>query len=330
MTPTSHFSPYLVDLTLRLATAVAALPQEIRVRHATFFRKAQQPDGGFAGREGGSDLYYTSFALRGLAVLGELHGEVAERAAQFLQHRLTTHAPLLDLLSLVYGASLLEMSASLEPFAESRNDWQDVVADTLESLRTADGGYAKGPEGAAGSTYHSFLVAITLQLLQRPLVEPENLARFVREQQRDDGGFVEIRVAQRSGTNPTAAAIGLLRIVDPLREEATLTPSVCEEVAHFLVSLQTTEGGLRANTRIPIADLLSTFTGVLTLADLSQTQGLDLEGARQFVESLEVQSGGFLAAEWDDRADVEYTFYGLAGMALLRASTPKSGTTRLS
>ena len=60
---------YLENLTIRLANGVARLPEESRQQHARYFLAAQQPDGGFRGREGASDLYYTSFALRGLAVL---------------------------------------------------------------------------------------------------------------------------------------------------------------------------------------------------------------------------------------------------------------------
>mgnify|MGYP000671844328 CR=1 FL=1 len=42
-------------------------PEATRARHARYFLQAQRADGGFSGREGGSDLYYTSFGLRGLA-----------------------------------------------------------------------------------------------------------------------------------------------------------------------------------------------------------------------------------------------------------------------
>ena len=56
--------PYLPRLTARLGNALARLPDEFRDRHAEFLRRCQNPDGGFPGREGGSDLYYTGFALR--------------------------------------------------------------------------------------------------------------------------------------------------------------------------------------------------------------------------------------------------------------------------
>jgi geranylgeranyl transferase type-2 subunit beta len=81
--------------------------------------------------------------------------------------------------------------------------------------------------------------------------------------------------------------------------------------------MQTDEGGLRANTRIPIADLLSTFTGLLTLADLGAAAEIDLPAVRRFAQSLALEEGGFRGAEWDPAHDIEYTFYGLGTLGLL-------------
>ena len=85
----------------------------------------------------------------------------------------------------------------------------------------------------------------------------------------------------------------------------------------FLCEMQTDEGGLRANTRIPIADLLSSFTGGLTLMDLDSFDELDVPLLNKFVASLQLPEGGFRAAIWDDAHDVEYSFYGLGCLALL-------------
>jgi geranylgeranyl transferase type-2 subunit beta len=161
---------YLEQLTIRVAQGLAALPEELRARHTGFLKSKQQPDGGFAGREGGSDLYYTGFGLRALAVLGELHGEVAERSAAFLQQKLSGQESIIDFLSLIYGATLVNMSAGIDIFAEVPHDWRTVIAGELENLRREDGGYAKGKEGRASSTYHTFLVTICLELIERPLV----------------------------------------------------------------------------------------------------------------------------------------------------------------
>src|SRR4051812_42085118 len=95
---------YLEELTLRLAAGIAELPEEMRARHSRYLLSKQREDGGFAGREGGSDLYYTGFALRSLAMLGDLYGSPAARAARFLQSKLLGQESIVDFLSLVYGA----------------------------------------------------------------------------------------------------------------------------------------------------------------------------------------------------------------------------------
>jgi geranylgeranyl transferase type-2 subunit beta len=84
--------------------------------------------------------------------------------------------------------------------------------------------------------------------------------------------------------------------------------------------MQTAEGGLRANARIPVADLLSTFTGLVALAALDSPAAVDRAAARRFVLALQQPAGGFHAGAWDQVADVEYTFYGLGAMALLSHS----------
>lgn len=309
---------YLQSLTFRLADAIARLPEPTRARHVRFLSAAQRADGGFAGREGNSDLYYTGFGLRGLAVLGELTEERAQRAGEFLKGRLTGRESIVDFLSLVYSATLVRVLADVDVFADAPADWRTAVATALNELRRPDGGYAKGAEGRVSSTYHTFLVLLCLELIEAPIPEPEKIVQFLRGQSCDEGGFREISVSKRAGTNPTAAAIGALRILGALDED------LCADAIDFLIDMQTDEGGLRANTRIPIADLLSTFTGILSLQDLGAEKEIDIEAARRFAESLEQPEGGFFGAAWDMACDVEYTFYGLGTLALTSLSSPSS------
>ena len=100
---------YLANLTLRLTAAVAGLPEDVRTRHAAYLAGAQNDDGGFAGRKGSSDLYYTSFGLRALAMLGTLDDPTAVRAAEFLRRQLQPKLPSIDFLSLVISAVLCAM-----------------------------------------------------------------------------------------------------------------------------------------------------------------------------------------------------------------------------
>ena len=304
---------YLQNLTTRLARGLAQAPVEFRNRHRDFLLAAQNRDGGFSGRDGGSDLYYTGFALRGLACLGGLTEPSVSRAADFLRSRLLQSASVVDFMSLLYAARLVHASGGPDVLSEHSSDWPVRVAVALESFRKPDGGYAKATEGTAGSTYHTFLVALCYELIGLPLPEPSRAMDFVRSRHRDDGGYVEVAPARRGGTNPTAAAVALLLIldaIDPPTESAAKT---------FLVRMQSSEGGLRANDRAPLADLLSTFTALLTLSDLGADDQIDRASLRRFIQAVELPSGGFRGGLWDQMTDVEYTFYGLGAVALLAA-----------
>lgn len=286
------------------------LPEDLRDRHAAYLAAAQLPDGGFPGRRGASDLYYTGFALRGLAMLGELTDAIAGRAARFLQERIDRPMPGADFFSLVTSSLLVELATGVDPFAQSGRDRRQAVVDTFGLLRREDGGYAKTPRGAS-STYQTFLVVLCKQLVGAEPDDREPIARLIRSRQRPDGGFVEVDALGDGGTNPTAAAVELLLALGSLDEPARAA------AVGFLAAMQTGEGGLRANTRIPVADLLSTFTGLFALADLAALSTIRGEAARRYTLSLEQPSGGFCAGAWETTADVEYTFYGLGTLALL-------------
>ncbi|MEC9091542.1 MAG: prenyltransferase/squalene oxidase repeat-containing protein, partial [Planctomycetota bacterium] len=180
-------------------------------------------------------------------------------------------------------------------------------------LRREDGGFAKSPEGFASSTYHTFLVVLCLELLESPIQDPQGIIGFLKSRRDDaEGGFREIKASKRAGTNPTAAAIGTLKILGGLDDQST------EGTIDLIAEMQSDEGGICANSRIPLADLLSTFTGLLTLMDLNAADEIDLNHVQQFAESLELKAGGgFQAISLDPAHDVEYTFYGIGTWALL-------------
>jgi geranylgeranyl transferase type-2 subunit beta len=304
---------YLTRLSVRLFEGIQRLPADLRARHTAYLRAGQNLDGGWSGREGGSDLYYTAFGLRGLMVLDALTPEICTSAAGFLRSSLSQQASVVDFFSLLYAWVLVQLGGGQDVLADSPPDWQARVAALLETFRTPDGGYAKTPGGASGSTYYTFMVALCYEILARDVPQPEQIAAFVRSRQRDDGGFVEIAPMKRSGTNPTAAAVGLLQMLPG----ADFSAAEAERVAAFLAEMPSFEGGLRANGRAPLADLLSTFTGAWTLDRLGALDRLDREPMQEFVESVEQPAGGFRGGLWDERSDVEYTFYGLGAVALL-------------
>src|SRR5437660_5125065 len=134
---------YLQQLSARLANGLAQIPGAFRERHAAYLLNSQNLDGGFPGREGGSDLYYTGFALRSLSVLDALSPEVAVRAADYLRTCLTHHTSVVDFFCLLYASLLIQLHGGPDVLATGPLDWPERVAGMLETFRTADGGYAK-------------------------------------------------------------------------------------------------------------------------------------------------------------------------------------------
>ena len=308
-------SAYLIDLSMRLASGLLDMPADERGGHDRALKSFFQPDeGGFAGREGGADIYYTSFALRSLALLEGMDDAPLKLVDGYLQRIDPTKVSLIDGLCWVFSVTSLQMMGQISPWMEAWSadevDGQRLLAH-LESFRRADGGYAKSAEGAASSTYHSFLVVLARELIGQPPPEAERLVDFVKTMQRDDGGFVEIRPMKRGGTNPTAAAIGLLRILDALDD------TIRDAVSHFLIQMTGPVGGFRANGRAPACDVLSSFTAMVTLIDLGCESALSVDGHRHFLRNAQFAQGGFTAGSLDRQCDPEYTFYGLGGLALL-------------
>lgn len=295
---------------MRLAAGMQNVDPSVRQLHATWLLQQQRPDGGFAGREGESDPYYTAFALRSLLILDVLSEEVANDAAEFLRTRLTRREGIVDLISLIFGAAICEMAGGVQVVQDGQTQWVDNLVQLLRSLRTDDGGFAKSPEGRAGSTYQTFLSTLCLELIGRQPDDPDQVIAFLQSQQHPDGGFLEIRAAKRAGVNPTAAAIGTLKTLGNLAVDQH------QATVDFLAEMQSDEGGLTANTRIPFADLLSSCTGMITLHDLNAAGEVDVAALRRYAESMQQPSGGFAGFYMDQTADVEYTFYGLATLAL--------------
>jgi geranylgeranyl transferase type-2 subunit beta len=305
--------PYLQELTIRLALGASEFDPELRERHAGWLRRQQRPDGGFAGREGESDPYYTAFALRGLWILDSLDQTTGNRAATFLRGRLSHKESIIDLISLIFAAAICEMAVGEVVISDDDVAWRENVAKLLASLRTDDGGFAKTPEGRAGSTYQTFLSVLCHQLIEVPVPDIDRIESFLESQLRDEGGYLEIRAAKRPGVNPTAAAIGTLKAL------GRLAPNDYSNTAWFLAEMQSDEGGFTANTRIPFADLLSSFTGLLTLSDLEATSRVNLDAVDRYALSMQSPAGGFVGFSLDETADVEYSFYGLATLAVCQS-----------
>jgi geranylgeranyl transferase type-2 subunit beta len=308
-------TPYLERLASRLARSLARLPRSFRDREIRHLHASQKTSGGFAGPRGAADLYYTSFALRAAAMLNLADDGFWERSAAFLRTAAPPPADPADVLSLLVAAGLLA-ARGIVLWSESHADSR--LADchaVLDRFRASPAGFAKTP-GGAPSLYHAFLAALSNELLGESVSAPDETRRLVLSRRSPAGGFADTLETETPGTNPTAAGVGLLRILD------ALDPGAAERAAAFLLAQQRPDGGFAAHPAAPVSDLLSTFTALVALADAGAIRRARLADVGRFVQRLALPSGGFAPVLADDSSDVEYTFYGLGSLALLASELP--------
>lgn len=311
MSPGAH---YLERLMIDLARLMPSAGSAFRERHGGWLLGRMLPSGAFTDREGEEDLYYTAFGLRGLAVLGYLEGPVAEKASGWLRSRRDAHASAVDLHAFLQARALVLAAGAADPLDGIAPGWEDRVVAYLRSVRAPDGGLGKTPGPPTGSTYHTFLALLCHQMIDRPPEDSAAIAAFLDSRRREDGGYVEVKAMRRSGANPTAAGVGLEQML-----RGGLAGEALERTTGFLLGLAGFDGGFRANSLIPVSDLLSSFTVGWTLSRLGRGDRLDRKALLRFLETAEDPAGGFGAAAWDAGRDAEYTFYGL-GLAALAHS----------
>jgi geranylgeranyl transferase type-2 subunit beta len=280
-----------------MRAGLAGIDAARREAHASAVLGFRREDGGFSGRRGGSDLYYTGFAVRALHALDRLDAEVAAAAAGFAAG--AEPSGVVEVFSAAGALLLLDAPADA-----------DGLLARLEEFRAADGGYAKSAGRGAGDIYLTFLAALCRDLFGRPVPGAEKLGEFLAARAAPDGGFGRAGAAARSGTNPTAAGIVLLGLCGS--DDA----GRLESAARFLAGSVHESGGWAAGARAPGPDLLSTYTALTALGELGALDAAVRSRAAAFAASCERPGGGFSAGPWDPDADAEYTYYGLGVLAL--------------
>ncbi len=296
----------------RLWAGVELLSDEEKAAATHFVLSSRCSAGGFRGRGGEADMYYTAFALRALALLGTIQDEVLLEGVRKFLHPFSwsraegvTGTPA-DLFSYIFCCSLV---GGLGHGTERRH-----LIDGWKKFRVSDGCFAASTATRYSSTYTTFLAASAFEILEAVTEKEAIETASILARQRADGGFVELEPLKQSGTNPTAAAIALLKMKGT-------QPTNAGAAGEFLRARQLPDGGFQANTRIPVSDLLSSFTALVALIDLGEYHRCNLDVLQKYAESMKTPDGGFCGADWDRQSDVEYTFYGLALKALLAVTT---------
>jgi geranylgeranyl transferase type-2 subunit beta len=297
--------PYLSQLDAFLRASLMHSADSMRDAQMRFIRARQSEDGGFAGRQGASDPYYTDFALRVTSLLAP-GSDVGVKAATYLP---TVAAPPDDV---VAAFSLLNCRRMLDECGCSVEIDVESTMRAVDMHRLEAGGWSRAGSDAV-SAYCTFIGALCHQLTGTPVPEAAAAADAVAALQTTDGGFREQSSDSASQINATAAAIAFLRMTGRVTAEQQL------RAREYLLRMQAGDGGMLAHEAVPHGDLLSTFTGMLTLTTLGSVAGLDVQAAARFLRWVALPEGGFVGYIGDTEPDVEYTYYGLGCLALLSA-----------
>lgn len=263
-------------------------------------------DGGFQGRDGCSDLYYTVFGLEASLALDAKISY--ERVADYL-HGFGAG----QTLDLVHLASLVRCRTNLVDYGgePAGPTLRRAMARHLMQFRAADGGYSTSVGAERGHVYGSFLALGICQDLQVNDLEPAGVLESVRSLQMPDGGYSNEPTMTVSATAATAAAITILHYLKAPVPEAAL---------QWLAARAGPHGGfapIAVGPDVVVPDLLSTATALHALTLV----GVDLDELRSgnldYLDALWSTRGGFQGHPADDVLDCEYTYYGLMSLGNL-------------
>jgi len=278
---------YLDTLDATLATGARLMGEEFARRRADYVRSKQNPDGGFSGRRGGSDVYYVDFALRTLTLLGHA-GPALSRAAKYLESLTATPRDIVERFSRLHCSRMLTAAGIIVP------------ADTTH--------FAGRVAHAPADPYDAFLAALCCEILG---AKPADTAAEAVSSALLGGAV--------SQTSTVAASVALLTMKNALGAKET------ETAVGLLSRMQAPDGGFLAHKAAPEPDLLSTFTALTALSGMRALDQVRLSAAARFVRAMAAPDGGFRSCESDEETDVEYAYYGVGCTALLRHYAAKSG-----
>ena len=274
---------------------------------AAFLRSHQTPDGGFRGRAEQSDLYYTVFALDGLAALEADFSRDA--AARYLAS--FAGGEELDLVHLACLArcwAALDCGLRIADCGSRNREWRETLLGRIETHRSADGGYAPTPGAEHGTAYACFLALGAVEDLGATVEQPEGIIRCLSSLRRGDGGIAN-ECGLRAGSTPaTAAALTILHHLGGPTDDAA---------RDWLLARVHPQGGFAATAAAPVPDLLSTGTALHALAGIGAPLAHLRAPCLDFVEGLWADEGGFRGTWLDDAPDAEYTFYALLALGHL-------------
>lgn len=293
--PVQRAVPKVIAVAARSRSALGSRADET----SRFTEECLNPDGGFRGRSAASDLYYTAFGLDCRAALG-FAGDTAA-SESFVAARGDGEG--LDFIHLVCLARCWSRLAQ-PPSAQAGA----ALLQRLERYRCDDGGYHTAGPRPQGSAYGAYLSCSSYACLGARPPGAERIPASFEGLCTPDGGYAN-EPGLSEGAAPATSAVLVTQALAGAAPDRT--------AAEWLVAQADAGGGFRATARAPIADLLSTGSGLYALLVTGRSGRIDAAAAREFVLALRHESGGFRGHLLDDIPDLEYTFHAMLALGCL-------------
>ena len=258
------------------------------------------PDGGFKGRDSRSDLYYSLFGLECMQALDITPDwkKVENFLIPFYQNKS------LDFIHLI----CLIRCFNKIPGLEKKREKQITLFKRLNNFMDDDNGYKLSATDKYNSVYAAFLAFLSSVESQIGMPRLDALMQCIEKAKSMDNAYAS-QPGLRNGTvTVTAAASLLISNFEHLKNN---------NLFDWLFQQYSPHGGFRASPLAPIPDLLSTGTALFAL----HYQKIDLAKIKKqtfdFVESVWHDNGGFCGHLFEEKPDIEYTFYGLLSLGVL-------------
>ena len=265
-------------------------------------------DGGFKGKAGVSDLYYSVFAVE---ILRSLQAKIPVQKHLKYLSKFDNQPPT----DLVHLASLLRLKTNLAEITGRpiSNNVKDNFLSMLKKFKTRDGGFNTSTEAEDANAYGCFLSLGVYQDLEEelPPIERERIINCIQTLQMPDGGYTNDVNVPISSIPGTAAALVTMHYLRDYR---------LAEIADLLKKKMHSKGGFAVvhyENDLMTPDLLSTATALHALAICGIGLADIKERCLNFVQSLWRDEGGFTSCTDDDAIDCEYTYYGLLSLGHL-------------
>lgn len=312
-----------------LEKAASSLSNEAFELVRSFILSKIDADGGFVDRSGKADPYYTVFGLT-LAYVFDIKPDIKAFTHFLNDWQNKNKVDFVHAISIVrcnylleaikYAGNLGALSRFVSKMSFSRKDISKVIGkriavkqkqvlNLLNDYKVKSGGYnhlKKNEESA--SVYANFLIYGMFEDLN--INKPENklLAESILELQLFNGSFVNHPGSKQGIASNTAAGIILLFENGYPVDNST----------NWLKDQIGPAGGFFAGEEVPVADILSTATSLLALSLTGTATDKIISQAINFVNLHWDESGGFFGSVADQIPDVEYTFYALLAVGLLK------------